>query len=334
MPRGLPMKFSSVVGHERVAEVLRRAADTGRVAPTVMFHGREGVGKRTMAMAFVSYLICQDRRDGDSCGVCPNCRRIDDGGYVDLVVLQPEKGVIKIDDIREAMPRLMYEPVIGPWKCLIIDDAHTMNTEAANAALKTLEEPPRNTVFILVTSSPDTMPRTVLSRSFQVPFGPVPTAAIADLLERVRGVDADTARSAAALSSGCPGGAFSMLDSTALAERRDFIRTFLSLAREPARTRLQFSEGVPMDRDGADAYRVILESVARDLLLAVSGASAAEMCNSDMAAEIFDFADRAGPDRVVAIADAWLDWDMARAYNPMPRSAIDRMVLNMPRRQA
>lgn len=329
---GCVMKFSDIVGHERVAEVLRRAVDTGRIPPTILFYGRDGVGKRAMAMAFVSYLICRDRPDGDSCGICPNCRRMAENGYVDLVVLEPEKGVIKIDAIREAMPRLLYEPVIGPYKVLIIDDAHAMNIEAANAALKTLEEPPSNTVFLLITSSPDTLPRTVLSRSFQVPFGPVATRPIVDMLVAEKEVEPDVARSAAALSAGCPGAAVRLLDSQALDERRDFIRTFLSLAREPDRARLQFSEGIGSDRDGADMYRLILESVARDILLAVSGDAGDGFSNLDMASEIIEFATETGPECAIAIADAWLDWDAARAYNPMPRSAVDRMVLSMPDR--
>jgi len=285
-----------------------------------------------MAMAFVSYLVCHDRHDGDSCGVCQNCRRMDDGGYVDLVTLEPEKGIIKIDAIREAMPRLLYEPIIGPWKCLVINDAHAMNIEAANAALKTLEEPPSNTVFILVTSSPDTLPRTILSRSFQVPFGAVPPAAIVPWL-MARGAAEEDARSASALSSGCPGEAVRLLDSDILAERRGFIRAFLALASEPTRVRLQFSEGVPSERDNGDMYKLILESLARDVLLAVSGVAPGGLCNQDLADEIGAFAASVGPDRAVALADAWLDWDTARAYFPSTRSAIDRMVLSMPPRR-
>ncbi len=326
------MKFADIIGHDRVAAVLRQSVDSGRVPPTILFHGRDGVGKRAMAMAFVSYLVCRDRRAGDSCGACPNCRRMDDGGYVDLVTIVPEKGLIKIDAIREAMPRLNYEPVIGPWKCLIIDDAHAMNIEAANAALKTLEEPPSNTLFILVTSSPDTLPRTVLSRSLQIPFGPVPPASISGWLA-ARGVDPALAASAAALSSGCPGAAIRMLDSDVLQERRDFVRTFLGLAAEPDRIRLQFSDSVPSERDNGDMYKLLMESVARDVLLAVSGAPADALCNIDLAPEIMAFASAAGPDRAVALADAWLDWDAARAYFPSTRSAMDRMVLSMPSRK-
>lgn len=329
---GFLMKFSSVVGNERVAQVLRRAVDTGRVAPTILFHGREGVGKKTMAMAFISYLLCTDRRDGDSCGTCPNCRSMDEGRYVDLEILEPDKGVIKIDAIRDAMPRLQYQPVIGPWKVLAIDDAHAMNTEAANAALKSLEEPPANTLFLLITSSPDTLPRTVLSRSFQIPFGPVPTSSIIDLLVSSREIDSDTAACAAAMCSGCPGQAFRLLDSQALAERRDFIKTFLSLVDQPDRVRLQFSEGIPVDRDGGDVYRLILESVARDLLALVSGVSTDTLFNGDMKDDLVAFARKAGPDRVLLVAQAWLDWDSARAYYPAPRNAIDRMVLSMPSR--
>lgn len=325
------MKFSDIIGHDRVSAVLRQSADAGRVPPTLLFHGREGVGKRAMAMAFLSYLVCRDPEDGDSCGICPNCRRMDDNGYVDLVTIGPEKGIIKIDAIRDAMPRLLYQPIIGPWKCLIIDDAHTMNIEAANAALKTLEEPPSKTIFVLVTSSPDTLPRTVLSRSLQVPFGPVPAAQISSWLVG-RGVEPGAAGSAAALASGCPGAALRLLDSDVLQERLDFVRTFLSLAAEPDRVRLQFSDSVPSERDNGDMYKLLMESVARDVLLAVSGAPVEALSNIDLAPEIMAFAAQAGPDRAVALADAWLDWDAARAYFPSTRSAMDKMVLSMPER--
>ncbi len=324
------MKFSEIIGNAHVAGILRRAVDSGTVPPTLLFAGRDGVGKRQMALAFITYLICRDRREGDSCGICPNCRRMADGGYVDLVTIGPEKGIIKIDAIRDAMPRLLYQPVIGPVKCLVIDDAHAMNIEAANAALKTLEEPPSSTIFILITSSPDTLPITVLSRCLQIPFGPVPVAAISDWLAS-RGTSPDVAASAAALSSGCPGAALRLLDSDVLQERRDFITTFLSLATEPARVRLQFSDSVPSERDDGDLYRLLLESVAKDVLLVVSGAPVSSLCNVDLAAEIAAFAARVGPEGAVAIADAWLDWDSARAYNPSTRSAMDRMVLSFGR---
>jgi DNA polymerase-3 subunit delta' len=337
--QGILMKFCEVTGHSRVAEVLRRAVDTGRVPPTILFHGRNGVGKRTMAMAFVSYLICQDRHDGDSCGVCSNCRRMAEGGYVDLVVIEPEKATIKIDQVREAMPRLLFEPVIGPFKFLLIDDAHTMSAEAANAALKTLEEPPSNTIFILVTSSPDVLPRTVLSRSFMVPFCPVSAGETVDFLVSRRGVEPDTARSAAALSGGCPGEAVRLLESEVLKERQDFIRSFLGLAGEvdgqtgapvlATCSRLEFSDGLPSEKDGVDGYRLILETVAQDVLKSVAGVPVDALCNFDMAEEIAAFAATLGPDRAVAMAEAWIHWDLVRRYTPMTRNAVDGIVLSM-----
>ena len=330
VPPGVSMKFSSVIGNEGVAHVLRRAVDTGRVAPTILFHGRDGVGKKTMAMAFVSYLLCRDRRDGDSCGICSNCRSMDEGRYVDLEILEPDKGVIKIDAVRDAMPRLQYQPVIGPWKVLVIDDAHAMNTEAENAALKSLEEPPAGTLFILITSSPDTLPRTVLSRSFQIPFGPVPTSAIIELLVSARGIEPDVAACAAAMCSGCPGQAFRLLDSQAL-QKGGFHQDIPFAGGSARQVRLQFSDGVPVDRDGGDVYRLILNR-SRVTCLRSSGVSLDDLSNGDMKDELVAFAHKAGPDRVLAIAEAWLDWDAARAYYPAPKNAIDRMVLGMPQR--
>jgi DNA polymerase-3 subunit delta' len=323
------MRFADVVGNGHVKEVLRRTADRDRVPHAWMFTGPDGVGKRTMAMAFLSYLVCRDRRDGDACGECRPCRQVADGVFADLQVLSPEKGYIKIEPVREAMPRLFYPPLTGPWKCLLIDDAHTLGLEAANAALKTLEEPPSMVMFVLVTSSPDLLPRTVLSRCFQVPFGPVPTEDVVRFLES-RGRTGPEAAAAAALSRGSPGRALQFLDSPVLAERLEFLTSFLDLAESDADPRLKFADGVGSSREEASDLMLLVESLARDVIRAASGLPDDTLSNRDVAPAIRAFADRAGPDRAVEMAAAWLDWDASRRYSPNPKATIDRLLLALP----
>lgn len=321
------MRFADVAGHAHVKDVLLRAARRERVPHAFLFAGPEGVGKRRMALAFLSYLVCRDRGAQDACGQCRPCRMVDAGTFADLAVLAPEKGTIKIDAVREATPRLFFEALVGPWKCLLIDDAHAMTLEAANAALKTLEEPPSRTLFVLVTSSPDVLPRTVLSRCVTLHFGALPTDEVAALVARERGIPEDDALAAAALSRGSPGRALRLLDSPVLAERRAFIATFLDLAAKGPADRLEFSDGVASTKEDAADTAILLESLVQDVLVAASGRPDAELCNRDMAGPIRAFADRVGIEGALAVARAWTDWDAVRRYHPDTRAAMDRIVL-------
>ena len=323
------MRFADVVGNGHVKEVLRRAADRDRVPHAWMFTGPDGVGKRTMALAFLSYLVCRDRRDGDACGECRPCRQVADGVFADLQVLSPEKGYIKIEPLRESMPRLFYPPLTGPWKCLLIDDAHTLTNEAANAALKTLEEPPSMVMFVLITPSPDLLPRTVLSRCFEVPFGPVPTDEVVAFLQS-RGRSGPEVASAAALSRGSPGRALQFLDSPVLAERTEFLSSFLDLVDNDAEPRLKFADGVGSSKEETADLMLLVESIARDVLRAAAGLPDDTLSNRDLAYAIRSFADRVGPDRAVDMATAWLDWDATRRFVPNVRATMDRLLQALP----
>jgi DNA polymerase-3 subunit delta' len=321
------MRFADVVGHAHVKDLLLRAGRRGRVPHAYLFHGPEGVGKRAMAMAFLSWLVCRDRQGDDACGECVACRQVAAGTHVDLAVLEPEKGYIKIERWREAVPRLLFEPVAGPWKCLVVDDAHAMTLETANAALKTLEEPPSATLFFLVTSAPDTLPRTVASRCFPVPFGPVPAPDVAALLGR-RGKAPEEAVAAAARSRGSPGRALRLCESEVLSERVEFIRSLLDAASSGPGDRLRFGDDATREREDVEEHMELVETVVRDVLLAAAGAPDDALCNADLAGPIRAFAESAGPDRALAMVDAWLDWDLARRYAPAARLAVDRLMLS------
>jgi DNA polymerase-3 subunit delta' len=322
------MRFADIVGHAHAKEILLRAARRDRVPHAFLFAGPDGVGKRRMALAMLSFLVCRDRGDADdACGQCRPCRMVEAGTFADLAVLAPEKGTIKIDTIREATPRLNFQPLVGPWKCLLIDDAHTMTLEAANAALKTLEEPPDRTLFVLVTSHPDELPRTVMSRCVTLHFGALPTADVAALVARERDIPEDDALAAAALSRGSPGRALRLLDSPILAEREAFIATFLDLAGKGPADRLDFANGIASSKEEAADTAILLESLIQDVLLAAAGRPDSDLCNRDMAGPIRAFAERVGVDGALEVAGAWLDWDAVRRYHPDMRSAMDRVLL-------
>ena len=323
-----PMRFADIVGHERVKEMLRRFADRDRVPHAFLFHGPEGVGKRSVALALYSYLVCREPMDGDGCGQCRSCAQIDSGDFVDLHTLVRDKGVLKIDAMRDTMSRLYFEPMVGPWKCLLIDDAHALTLEAANSALKTLEEPPPRTLFVLVTSTPDILPRTVLSRCFSLPFGPLRTEDVRNFLVQGRGLGETESRDAAVRARGSIGRALQLVESEALGERIEFIEGFLDLAGRSPDPKLAFSDGISSSREESAAYMDLLESILSDLLLVAAGMPGEALANSDLAGPLQSFTGRVGTGHLMEMIAAYHEWDANRRYRPFIRSAVDRIVLS------
>ena len=170
------MPLRDIVGHRRLLRLLSRSIKSGTLPPSLMFAGPEGVGKRLAAQAIAQTLNCaspttSDEYEIDACGACPSCRRIARGIHADVLALAPgENGSIKIEQVREAIERTMYRPFEGKRRVTLVDDADALMPAAQNALLKTLEEPPSSSVYILVTSRPDALLATVRSRCSQIRF--------------------------------------------------------------------------------------------------------------------------------------------------------------------
>lgn len=311
--KGEEMRFGEVVGHDRVGRMLRQAVHRDHVAHAWLFHGPEGVGKRTMARAFLSYLSCPNRTEEDSCGACPACRLLDQELYPDVTTLSPEKGSILIDQVREAFPRLLFPPVMGPIKGILVDDAHALTLQAANAALKTLEEPPPGVVFVLITSAPDLLPRTVVSRCFPVPFGRLSTREVEGML-RARGVADPDAQVAASMARGRPGLALRLATGGRLSEGMDLLEALLEVPHPTAR--LEMAENLGKGKEEASDRMVWIESLIRDLLR-VSLRLPAEACaHQNLHQRMQALVDRIGADAVLEMAEAFLAWDRNRVYTP------------------
>jgi len=187
--------FDDVIGHRPILEMLGN--DAVRPSHAYLFVGPGSVGKAAVARRFAASLLC-----GDDAGCI---RRVLANGHPDLTLVEPDgKTVLTVDRARETIARAVLTPVEASHKVFVFEEAGAMNEEAANALLKTLEEPSASTVFILVAESEDELPPTVASRARTVLFGRVPDDEIAAALE-AHGVDADQAERAAAASGGRPG---------------------------------------------------------------------------------------------------------------------------------
>jgi DNA polymerase III subunit delta' len=210
------MEFRNVMGHDKQKEMLASLVSKGRMPHALLFAGPEGVGKKIMAVELVKNFFCET---GTACGVCRPCRNLSSGSHPDFTLVSKETA-IKIDELR-AIRRDVYEsPFEAPIRVIVIDNADMMTREAANALLKTLEEPPASNLFILISSREQDVPLTIRSRCMRIPFGTLSCEKVIGYLRDVRDVETGQAELLARLSNGSISGALFWLDEEHFALRR------------------------------------------------------------------------------------------------------------------
>lgn len=180
------MSWSSIEGQATACAVLRKHLQQGRIAPAYLFIGPEGVGKRLAALEFAKAMNCENSEE--ACGSCGACTRIERGSHPDIHRISPQGALemIRVDDIRQVLARTGLRPYMGRMQAAIIDGADRLNEEAGNLLLKTLEEPPRQSRFLLLTSQPDNCLPTIASRCERVRFSPLEPSLIERLLAAQR----------------------------------------------------------------------------------------------------------------------------------------------------
>src|SRR3990172_3696057 len=164
-----PKSFDELIGQERVTRTLQNAIRTNRVVHAYLFAGHRGTGKTTTARILAKALNCVQGPTPTPDNTCPNCEAIGGGYSVDVIEIDAASNR-GIEEIRELRDRIRLTPTEGRYKVYIIDEAHMLTTEAANALLKTLEEPPGHAVLVLVTTEPHRLPPTILSRCQRFDF--------------------------------------------------------------------------------------------------------------------------------------------------------------------
>jgi DNA polymerase-3 subunit gamma/tau len=179
-----PQRFEDVIGQEPVVRTLRNALQRGRVAHAYMFSGPRGTGKTSLARLLAKGLNCLQGPTAEPCNACSNCQRISDGFAMDVVEIDgaSNRGIDEIRDLRE---NVRFAPTEGGYKVYIIDEVHMLTTDAFNALLKTLEEPPERVVFVLATTEPHKVPETIASRCQRFEFRNFTTEQLITRLEQV-----------------------------------------------------------------------------------------------------------------------------------------------------
>ncbi|RMF98503.1 MAG: DNA polymerase III subunit gamma/tau [Candidatus Schekmanbacteria bacterium] len=179
-----PQKFSEVIGQRHVTTTLQNAVKTGRIAHAFLLTGTRGVGKTTTARILAKALNCENGPAPEPCDECANCRAISEGSSLDVIEIDGASNR-RIGEVRELREKAKFAPIQSRYKIYIIDEVHMLTTEAFNALLKTLEEPPPHVKFILATTDPNKLPPTILSRCQRYDFKTLPDNVIVEFLSKI-----------------------------------------------------------------------------------------------------------------------------------------------------
>ena len=293
------MPLREVSGHRHLLELLARAVGRASLPQSLIFGGPEGAGKRATAIALAQAVNCErpvawpDAHSRDACGACNTCSRIARGVHADVLVIEPEdSGSIKIEQVRDAIDRASYRPFEGRRRIVVIDNAEAMMPQAQDALLKTLEEPPSATVFILVTSVPDILTPTIRSRCQRLRFGRVTRPEVAE-------EEAEARDAAAELLTGVAGTAD---------PRRRLERAKVFAATAP-------------DRSELGRRLLALLSLVRDLSVLGAQADDRALANADLKPQLLALSRTYDRDRALAAFDA-----VDRALSALGRNASPKIV--------
>ena len=316
------MAFRDLAGNEWVKRALQVAVQEGRLGHSLLFSGPEGVGKRQFALALAKTINCPRAFDGDrplpdSCDLCPSCRKIARGEHLDVLVVRPETAFLRIEQIRSLCEHAARKPLEARRRVFIIDDAETMTEQAANALLKTLEEPPMESVLILLTSELARLLPTIRSRCQIYHFAPLGLAEIERFLRERFQRPEEEIRLLARLSGGRIGKALS-IDLSVYREMRHEALELLAVLSAGDRVRLiRAAEywGRRLDREEFERRLEVLAHVLADVLRLQL--EAGEVVNADVIAHLRSLAVRWPPPRIVRFMEqlAALRRDLWRNLN-------------------
>ena len=269
-------------------ELLRRAIRTDKVVHSYLFVGNEGIGKKMVALQFGKALNClgEEPRRGDACESCKACKKIQDGLHPDILLIEPENQILRIDQVREMQRHLAYRPYEGKRRVCILAATDRMAPHMSNILLKTLEEPPLHTVIILLANNPRLLLPTILSRCQIVRFHPVPMALISKWLEDRKGVGKEEAHLLASLSEGSPGRALEFREEIPQIPRGTLLKEWLGRRTFPFDVIDRWAESMPSERGNLVTVLEVAKTLLRDVVVAKTVRDDSRLTHFDLKEEI------------------------------------------------
>ena len=308
--------FDKLIGNHRAKEILRRLLANGRVPHSFLFTGDEGTGKKLFALETAKAFVCQNPQDGEACDVCGACRRADNFSFPnsdkkedyekvffsehpDIGMVVPYKNTILVDAVRQLEEESNFRPYEGRARVFIIDNAEKLNAakdNAANALLKTLEEPSATTYIFLITSRPDALLPTILSRCQMLRFAPLEAKQIEGFLEGTKQFAICDAEILSRFAGGSVGRALQMNVEKFREQREAMHKVLQSLLIKQDRAALMRAAEEINDAKNKDSYEIylnVLRTLIHDVWILKLSRSEEMIANSDFKEQLTRLAEKA-----------------------------------------
>jgi DNA polymerase-3 subunit delta' len=313
------VSWEHIQGHEAHVRAFRRAAERGRLAHAYLFTGPPGVGKRRFARELAGAILCENPTGPvEACGTCGACTLLAAGNHPDFFAVgrPAESNELPIEVMRELCHGFALKPARGRGKVAVLDDADDLNEEAANCFLKTLEEPPPRSVFILIGTSPERQLTTIVSRCQVVRFAPLPEPVVKDILRRQGVEDGQMVSRLVRLAPGSPGQAMALAEP----ELWDFRKVLVEGLLQPrpdtaalAKRWMEFveeagKESAHQRRRAVLVLRLLIEFFADALTVTLGGAP--RLGEGQELGLLQKLAQRIDPERVLRVLERCLEADV------------------------
>ncbi len=323
-----------MIGHEWAVDLLAEHVSKGRERHSYLITGPLGVGRRTLALRFAEALNCPNMpHPGQPCRTCPSCRRIEAMQHPDLTIVEAARqgAVLKIDQVRELQHNLSLSPFEARYRVALLLRFEEANPAAANALLKTLEEPPAQVVMILTAQGVETLLPTIVSRCEILRLRPVSIDQTSIGLQTIYGVPTDSADKLAHISGGRPGYAIRLYQFPGLLEQRQsWLQDLLRIFRSPVRERFEFAFKRVENKEEMRSELQIWLTFWRDVLIYSTGITD-PLTNLDYQPQISRLADELGLSNAQFQVEA-IERTIDRIdRNVNPRLALEVLLLDYPR---